>query len=177
MIDKKDLQKLGILAKPHGVAGEISLRMEVQWAGYEPDPEYLFVEVNGGLVPFEVASLRIKNDINLLVGLDMVISEEKARLLKGANVYINPEELGDAPEVENISLNAFVGFEVTDTNHGLLGIVQSVAEIHNNPLLELLFNEKEVLIPFNEDLIVSMDAKNRKMLISAPPGLIDLYLE
>ena len=53
MFDKSKLLKIGALAKPHGVTGEMLVRLSPEWLGYEPDPDFLFIDLMGGLVPFE----------------------------------------------------------------------------------------------------------------------------
>lgn len=177
MITKANLLKIGSFAKPHGVAGEIVLRLSPEWSGYEPEPDFIFVELQGGLVPFEVTSLRFKNEMDLLVGIDRVDAEEMARTLQGCEVYIEPEALGQLADDESPGLNALIGFLVTDINHGTLGKIVAVHAIHNNPLLELEYKGKEVLIPFNEDFIVSMDGEKNEIQLDTPEGLIDLFLE
>lgn len=177
MITKANLLKIGSFAKPHGVAGEIVLRLSPEWSGYEPEPDFIFVELQGGLVPFEVTSLRFKNEMDLLVGIDRVDAEEMARTLQGCEVYIEPEALGQLADDESPGLNALIGFLVADINHGTLGKIVAVHAIHNNPLLELEYKGKEVLIPFNEDFIVSMDGEKNEIQLDTPEGLIDLFLE
>ena len=66
---------------------------------------------------------------------------------------------------------------VGEQQRGSLGEIQAVIEIQNNPLIELLINEKEVLIPLQEDFIVHIDWKKRELTMQLPEGLIELYLE
>ena len=177
MIDKSKLLKIGILAKPHGVTGEMLIRMMPQWQGYEPDPDFLFIDIQGGLVPFEVHTIRYRNDQDLLIVLDTISTEEKARRVQNSDVYIDPEELGQEPPQPEFSIQQLVGFEVTDKTMGALGKIRSVADIQNNPLIELFYKEREVLVPIHSEFIVSIDMEKRQMEIDAPAGLIELYLE
>jgi 16S rRNA processing protein RimM len=39
------------------------------------------------------------------------------------------------------------------------------------------YKERQILIPINEEIIKEIDRKNKSIYISAPNGLIDLYLE
>ncbi|MGQ1945658.1 ribosome maturation factor RimM [Geofilum sp. OHC36d9] len=176
MILKEQLVKLGVLAKPHGVAGEVLLRVVPQWEGYSPDPSFLFVDLNGGLVPFEVLTMREKNDSDLLVSLDTIQTGDDARALQGADVYIEEEALGE-PGDEEVSLRQLIDYTVSDVNRGLLGKVTDVSDSPVNPLLQVDYNGKDVLIPFQADFIHHIDPKKRTISLQTPPGLIDLYLE
>ncbi|WP_162198162.1 ribosome maturation factor RimM [Geofilum rubicundum] len=177
MIEKSKLLKIGSLAKPHGVTGEMLIRLLPEWHGYEPDPDFLFIDLQGGLVPFEVHAIRYRNDQDLLVILDTISTEEKARRVQSADVYIDPEELGQEPAHTEFSIHQLVGFEVTDKNMGALGPIRSVADIQNNPLIELFYKEREILVPIHSEFIVRIDMEKRQMDIDAPAGLIELYLE
>lgn len=177
MNNKTEKVKIGTFIKPHGIAGEMVLRISPQWQiYYSPNPSYLFIELQGEQVPFQLNSLRIKNDQEWLVLIDTIDSTEDVQKLQGCDVYINMEELGEASDEDNDTLR-ISGYTVTDKNYGPLGKVKRIAEIHNNPLLEIEYNEKEVLIPFQEDFIISIDKEKMTILLETPPGLIDLYLE
>lgn len=176
MILKEQLVKLGVLAKPHGVTGEVLLRVVPQWEGYSPDPSFLFVDLNGGLVPFEVLAMREKNNNDLLVSLDTIQTGDDARVLQGADVYIEEEALGE-PGDEEVSLRQLIDYTVSDVNRGVLGRVTDVSDSPVNPLLQVDYNGKDVLIPFQSDFILHIDPKKRTISLQTPPGLIDLYLE
>lgn len=167
---------IGALTKPHGIGGEILLRILPRWEDYSPKPSYLFIELQGGLVPFQLKSLRIKNDQEWLILIDTVNSTEDAQKLQGSDVYLDVRELGEASDETN-DTRSISGYAVTDKNFGSLGKIKRVAEIHNNPLLEIEYNEKEILIPFQEDFILSINKEKKTILLNTPPGLIDLYLE
>ena len=176
MKTKIERANIGTLAKPHGIAGEIVLRILPQWESYSPNPSYIFIELQGEVVPFQLNSLRIKNNLEWLVTVDTITSTEDAQKLQGAEVYMDLKELGEASE-EIANTKSLLGYSVEDKNFGSLGKVKRVAEIQNNPLLEVEHKGKEILIPFQEDFIISIDKEKRMILLDTPPGLIDLYLE
>jgi 16S rRNA processing protein RimM len=177
MITKENLQKIGSLAKPHGVNGEVVVRLLPELEGFEPQPEFVFIDLLGGLVPFEVISVRTKGKNDLLMILDTLSTEEKARKLQGAEVYINQNELGEQPVNNDLSIHALTGYEVYDSEKGHLGKINAIIEINNNPLMEIIYKSKELLIPINEDFFKSVDNQKRVIELETPPGLIDLYLE
>ena len=174
MIDKSDLVNIGTLARPHGVGGEVLLRLQPALTGYEPDPDYIFIDLMGGLIPLEVYSLRYKNEQELLLLLDTIDSEEKARRLQGSDVFIDPEQLGEAPDEGDFSLADLIGLSVYDRTAGFIGIVTGIEEVSNNPIAYIDHNGSEVMLPVHKDLISNIDLEKQIMKIDAPEGLIEL---
>lgn len=177
MIGKENLLRIGVLTKSHGIAGEVIIRLLPELFGYEPDPSWLFVDIMGGLVPFEVLSVRYIGQEALLLGLDTITDEEKAKRYQGAEVYIDPQELGEADETGDLNLNALVGCHVTDVQFGSVGDISAIHDIRQNPLAEIIYQGKSILIPLQEDFIRSYNRKTKELLVETPPGLISLYLE
>ena len=70
-----------------------------------------------------------------------------------------------------------IGFTVMDLNFGEIGIVKQILEYPNQAVLQVLYKEKEVLIPASNDVIKSVDRKNKEIQVEAPDGLIDIYLQ
>jgi len=69
-----------------------------------------------------------------------------------------------------------IGFDVFDTHFGPIGSVISVIDHEANPLLQLDFKGKEVLIPLNVELHKKIDRKKRTLTLTAPEGLLQIYL-
>jgi 16S rRNA processing protein RimM len=67
-------------------------------------------------------------------------------------------------------------FRVVDVAHGKIGVVDGVLDLPQNPLIKIIFKEKEILIPITDDIIKKVDRKNKEISIDAPDGLIDIYL-
>lgn len=177
MIRKENLLKIGVLTKSHGIEGEVIIRLFPEWFGYEPDPSWLFVDIMGGLVPFEVLSVRYKGQESVLLGLDTITDDEKVRRYQGSEVYIDPQELGDADDSEGLNMNALVGSQVIDTQFGPIGSISAIHDIRQNPLAEINYQGKSILIPLQEAFIRSYNRKTKELLVETPPGLINLYLE
>lgn len=52
-----------------------------------------------------------------------------------------------------------------------------VIEQKSNPLFVVEKNGNEILLPLFEGLLLGIDEKKKEMLVRAPEGLIDLYLQ
>ncbi|MDE1191497.1 MAG: hypothetical protein PW786_05105 [Arachidicoccus sp.] len=58
-----------------------------------------------------------------------------------------------------------------------LGKVEEVIEQPHQILLKIFFQNKEVLIPLHEETLNSIDRKNKKIYLTLPDGLLDIYLK
>ena len=68
----------------------------------------------------------------------------------------------------------FVGFKVTDVDHGLLGEIEEVDETTINTLFVIRRPDgEELLVPAQESFIINIDHKERKMEMALPDGFLD----
>lgn len=173
MIKKEDVFKIGQFAKPHGVKGEIALITDYDLFDDSGD-DYIVCDMDGILVPFFIEDYRYKSDTVVLVKLENVDDEVTAREFSGRQVYyplskVEPEEV-----TEGGSWNSLIGFEVVDKQHGLLGIVTDVDDSTINVLLKISSEEKELLLPAVDELILTVDVKGKRLDVSVPDGLLDI---
>jgi 16S rRNA processing protein RimM len=174
-MNKADCFNLGYVAKLHGFKGEVSLFLDVTNPDDYQTLDVVFIEINGQLSPFFVESFKLKTKGFAAVKFEGVHSENDARLLLRKNVFLPAQIL---PKLSGTHFydHEVVGFTVTDVNFGEVGKLQSVVDLTVNPLIQIMKDEKEVLIPLIEGLVVELDRNNKVMTIKAPEGLIELYL-
>ena len=67
-------------------------------------------------------------------------------------------------------------FKVIDETHGEIGTVQKVIDLSGNPLIQIDFNGSEILLPKQDEFIKEIDWDNQTLHVTAPTGLIDMYL-
>ena len=70
-----------------------------------------------------------------------------------------------------------IGYKVVDSNYGPIGSIEKVNDKPTQSIFVIKYKERQILIPINEEIIKEIDRKNKSIYISAPNGLIDLYLE
>jgi 16S rRNA processing protein RimM len=58
-----------------------------------------------------------------------------------------------------------------------LGDILEVIEQPHQMLCRIEINEKEVLIPLNEDTLKKIDHKKKQVIVQLPEGLLEIYLE
>ena len=174
-MDLKDSIYIGQIAKLHGYKGGVSLFLDVTHPEEYMDMESFFIEIDGILTPFFVESFKLKNKGFAAVKFQGVDSEQEARSLLKKKVFIPETELRELDE-SNFYDHEVIGFEVEDVVKGEIGKVTAIADLKQNPLLVIEFEDKEILLPIFDGLIVKVDRKLKRLKVKAPDGLIDLYL-
>ena len=169
MIRQEEVYKIGKLGKTHGVKGELSFLFDDDVFD-RVDADYLVLDLDGILVPFFIEEYRFRSDSNVILKLEGVDTQERARELTGTDVYF-PLSLVDDDEAP-LSLNFLVGFELIDAASGKsIGRIASIDNQTANLLFEL---EDGTLIPANDDLITHIDKDLRQITLDLPEGLLDL---
>lgn len=174
-MNKADCFHLGYVAKLHGFKGEVSLFLDVTNPEDYTTLDALFIEINGQLTPFFIESLKLKNKGFAAVKLEGVDNENDARLLLRKNIYLPASIL---PELEGTNFydHEIVGFSVEDSQHGNIGKVIQVIDLSANPLIQVDKDGTELLLPLQDSVIREVDRKNQVLKVTAPPGLVELYL-
>lgn len=175
-MNKKDCFHLGKIAKIYGYKGEVSLLLDVTNPSDYASLDAVFIDINNHLTPFFVDSLKMKNKGFATVKFEGVDDEDAARAILRNEVYLPAEIL---PKLEGIRFydHEVEGFSVIDTEKGDIGVLEQVIDLKVNPLLQIMKDGKEILIPLLEGLVKKVDRKKKELHIDAPEGLVDLYLD
>lgn len=176
MLKKSEFTHIGKLSKPHGVSGEVAIRLLPEIADNDLHPSFIFPDIDTGLVPFRVSEYRYKGDDVLLVKLPLLETEEDIRKLMGTDIYVAPHEVS-GPSASTNNINTFNGFKATDINEGELGIIDSIQDISGNPLFIINGKRGELMIPVAEEFIVNIDEDAKTIELNIPEGLLDLNEE
>jgi 16S rRNA processing protein RimM len=135
--------------------------------------ESVFVEIDGLLVPFFLNEFRPSSSESVIVTIDDILSENKAKFLIQRDVFVRPDRIRRKRKPVN-DLPDLKGYEVNDEEKGYIGIAGEIEDIANNPLLHATDGDKKFLIPLHQDIVLDIDDKNRVIRIKAPEGLFDL---
>ena len=168
-----DCYNLGRVTKPWGVKGQMVIFLDVDTPEDYLGLDSAFVEQKGSLVPyfFHVDHL----DGNRAVVTFDDITPDQAHALAGHDLYL-PLDLLPKLEGNKFYFHEVVGFRVIDEEKGNIGTLEQVIEYPAQPLLQVMKNGVEVLIPVIDEVIKKVDRETKTLRIAAPKGLIDLYL-
>lgn len=173
MITRDDVFRIGTIGKPHGVKGEVSFHFDDDIFD-RVDADYLFVDIDGLLVPFFIDEYRFRSDETALMTFSGIDTEDKAAELTGCAVYF-PRSLADSTDKEgSVSKAEIIGFSVVDAGTGnAIGKVKAIDDSTLNTLFEVTTeNGGDILLPVSGDLIKDVDRKDRKITLVIPEGLL-----
>jgi len=170
MIEKGNCTKIGECIKLHGVKGELVVRLKRGIYLEDIDAEFMHFDIDGGLVPFRIRSVRSKNDTDILVSFYDAERESTVSRMINSDVYVENEDIDADAEVDDLTM--FTGWLARDVKSGELGRVTDVIEITNNPLFVIDHNGEELLVPANDDLIEQIDDENKVLVFDLPEGLV-----
>ena len=170
----EDYYYLGKIVRLHGNDGRVSAYFDTDEPGIYEGLDMVFLRINNTPVPYFIRSISILNNKALIEFEDIHTTEQAGRLVK-KEIYLPLSEL---PELTGTKFyfHEIAGFRVTDEQYGYIGDVRQVLEYPNQPLMQIMHGETEVLIPLNDDIILKVDRKKKELRIKAPEGLVEIYL-
>jgi 16S rRNA processing protein RimM len=173
MIKKEEVYKIGMFNKPHGIHGELQFTFNDDIFD-RVEAEYLVCLLDGIFVPFFIDDYRFRSDSTALVKLEGVDTAERARMFTNVEVYFPTKYVEEGTKPEELTWDFFVGFRVEEVHHGYLGEIIEVDNTTINTLFIVNYGDEELLIPAQEDFIVSMDQKHKVIILELPEGLINI---
>lgn len=171
---KEESFYIGYITKTKGLKGEVQVFFEFE--DYEAlELDVVFAEMNGKMVPFFVESHKLYPNQTGLFYFDDIDHIDKAQALVKKKLYL---PLSKMPEREDdeLTYEDLKGFMVSDETHGELGEITAINEYPQHYVATVMYKEKEILIPLNEDMILEIDEESKTLLVDLPEGLLDLYL-
>jgi 16S rRNA processing protein RimM len=173
-IPKTDCENIGFIRKTHGIHGDLVLEFEPHFEYSVEDAERFFVELDGLLVPFLLRDegLRFKTENSAIISLELVDTEKYAKRLVGNSVYLFQTEIVDEPEQSLVS--RFVNYLLIYELIGEVGMINQVDDYAGNIVITVLYKGEEVLIPFNEELLIEVNEAQKTIKLKLPEGLIEI---
>jgi 16S rRNA processing protein RimM len=170
---------VGHLNKPHGTKGELFVwpltdHPEGIYApgvvlrvgdgeGRDPDPD---------LPPLRVGQVRPFRR-GYLVAFGGIEDRTQAELFAGRYLFREIEALEPLADGE-LYYHQILGMQVFTRDGNRVGEVTELYELRPADLLQVTDGERQVLVPFLESVIVSVDAEEGRLVIDPPEGLLDL---
>jgi 16S rRNA processing protein RimM len=172
IIDKKFCTEIGFIKKSHGIKGELLIVYNEGIDEIIEELEFLFFEFNGLLVPFFIHSIYSVGSTSAVLLFDQLDSKEKVKEFVGCKLYIAQDLL--QKKNFSIPLKLTEGFTVYDRLIGKIGKITVIENFGGNLVLNVDYNGKEIMIPYNEKILYQFDPDNQMLTLDCPEGLIDL---
>ncbi|MEQ8243738.1 ribosome maturation factor RimM [Fulvivirga sp.] len=166
--------QLGYVIKKHGVKGEVSVLLDVDFPEEYSELESVFVEINQKLVPFFIETIQIRDD-KAVIKFEDIDDGPAADELKAKRVFL---PLSTLPELDpgKFYYHQVVGYTVKDQKLGEVGIITGIFTSNMQDLITVDYDGTEILIPINDDIVHDADHENKILNVDLPEGLMDVYL-
>ena len=166
---------LGHITKPFGYKGELTVFLDTDEPQKYADLRAVFLLEGDEYIPYMIEKIEMRNGQNAVVKFLDVEGDDAKSLVK-MEMYLPISEL--PPLTGNkFYYHEVIGFAVVDKAKGEIGHCKDFIDVSTQPIMQVDFDGTEILIPAVDDIFETVDRENRKLYISAPEGLIDIYLE
>ena len=170
-----DFYYLGKILKPYGSKGQVVVFLDVDDPSIYQKLEVVFLDLDPDRVPFIIRSVELTGNKRVIFHFDDVNSVDDANAYSGREMYL---PLSSLPPLngKKFYYHEVIGFSVIDSDRGKIGTLVKVMDLPLQPLLQVVYGEKEILIPLIDEVILKVDRKKKELHVRAPEGLIDFYL-
>jgi 16S rRNA processing protein RimM len=159
----------GDIQKTFGVAGELLLKLRTDAPDEIDLNAPVFITIDGLPVPFYFKSFEARGTNRAVIIFDDVELQRWAEELVGKTLWL-PHTKAAAPT----DRRDLTGYTAYDRQHGELGAVVGFFDIPGNPCLQIAYQGRELMVPFNEDIVVKINSKKRTLETVLPDGLLEI---
>jgi len=165
--------RVGKIVATHGVQGAVIMTHIVGASNWMTKGQALMVEMQkDSYIPYFVADFKPSGEDEYQLTLEDMDQVESAKRLIKKNVFINEDVL--AVHAKKSPL-LWIGFQVTDVNQGIIGVIDDVMQTAQQWLGKIMHQEKEVLIPLIPQMIKDVNIKTKRIIMELPEGLLEVY--
>ncbi len=168
-----NLTEIGRTGRPHGLKGEIKLRVAEEMEELLFDNEVFFVRVGSAApVPYFLEEIRAGGA--LIAKFQGIENPEQARIISNCELLLPAKvvELLGPPTAS--PYDHFVGYRIIDHTAGELAEIEEVLELPQHFLARITYDGREVLLPLHPDFITETDDKGKVIKTDLPDGLLEL---
>lgn len=162
----------GYIKKTHGVKGSLHLALNPNFDELLEELDFLFFKIDGLPVPFFIEEIFSLGNGFANVQFKTITTKEQAQSFIGYEIMTDKDEITNDSEV--ISPNILKGFLLIDQELGEIGEIVEVSDFGGNIVFSVAYKNEEVMIPFNEELLVAFDRNHATITLNCPEGILDL---
>lgn len=169
-----DLLLVGRVARAHGNRGQVIVNPDTDFADERFKPGHVLL-----VGPAERAERREIRDVRFqqgrpIISLSGVETMNDAEALAGAELWIPAAAIAPLPE-GTYYRHDLVGCEVVDTTGATVGTVRVVEGTLDRSYLVVNGEGGDVMIPMVAEFCVTVDVASRRITVTLPDGLLDVY--
>lgn len=164
-----ELVKIGKVLKTHGYKGNLKVFIDEFYMDDFEDMKAVFINK----LPYFIASRDINSDSQAIILLEEIDSKEKAHPLLGKDIFAKEDDLTEILDEEAYA--HLTGYEITDQAAGAIGIIEKIIEMPFQFMAQVFRDRKEILIPLNDDFILKINEKKKRVEMKLPDGFLNIY--
>ena len=179
MINHNEWLVVGLITSPHGINGKIKVKSFSDFEERFTKPGKRWIQKRKE-IPSEIeitSGLRQPGKEVFIISIKGVNNRNQAENLKSYKILVRYHDIPKLKK-EEFHLTELVNLKVKLLENNQLNVIGEVINLENEKnnllLIKLLKNNKQVLVPFVNEIIPVVDIKNKFLIITPPPGLLEL---
>ena len=179
MILKNEWLVVGLITSCHGINGQLKvkslsdfeerfLKPGIRWLQKENEPPSQ-MELDSGF--------KQPGKDTFIIKIQGINTRNHAERLKNYKILVKNSNLPDLKKDE-FHLMELINLQVKTLENNELKVIGKVIDLENEKnnllIIELLKDQKKVLIPFVKEIVPLVDVKNNFIIINPPKGLLEL---
>ena len=179
MINENEWLVVGLITSPHGINGKVKVKSlsDFEERFIKQGVRWLQKE-NESPVELELTSgFKQPGKETFIISFKGINTRNKANELKQYKILVKTKILPKLNK-EEFHFMELVNLEVKILENKEFKIIGKVINLENEKnnllVIQLLKNEKRVLIPFVKEIVPLIDIKNNFLIITPPKGLLEL---
>jgi 16S rRNA processing protein RimM len=174
--DRTRFLSIGIVTRPHGVRGEVRLRLHQADSTALEEVDQIWLALPGVAEPrrYGMDAARYV-DGGILCELEGVADRDEAARLRGAEILVERAALAPLAEGE-FYLGDLEGCAVVLRAGQPWGVIHAVQELGAHDTLVIHDGDVERLLPYVPEFIVAVDLEARRVVVDPPEGLPEARL-
>ena len=172
---KEDCFFVGTIVSKFSFKGEVLVKIDTDDSSLLENRESVFVELGRELIPFFIQKCSYHKANLLRIKFEEVDTERDAEALLKQSLFL-PLSLLPKLSGNKFYYHEVIGFEVVDVNYGRVGVITHVNDQSSQPIFEIEHEGQQILIPLHDDFLKEVNRKDKRIIVEAPEGLIELYI-
>jgi 16S rRNA processing protein RimM len=163
---------LGKIIKFSGYEGAVAVKLEKIFTENVPRMDSVFLEIEGKLVPFFISGFEYNGADILKLWFEGYTSNNKISEFIGCRIFLTS---GTTINKNKADPENLIGYSIFVEEDKFLGSISEVILNSEQWLINIIsIKKKNILIPFHEDFIVSLDKKSKVIIMDLPDGLTEI---
>ena len=173
-MEENSLIKIGRLNKTFGLKGHIRAFVEPEILSRLKKLETIFIISKNNPLPYFPDEIDLNESGHCMFHFEEIKDKTAADTLSGKDIFIDEKFLKKVKPFSR--LGDYIGFRLQEENLGDLGLLENVTELPNHDVGHFTYREKEILFPWNDEVVLKIDKRKREIMLKLPEGLLDIYL-